>query len=345
MGTRTDSAGDKRFITGAEIALAAVIASAGTSRVRGERAGDTKPGSETTKGQKNEPQAGEPRKQEPGGPPGRKNDSVASSQAQGRQPDKTGRTQEPDKLGRRPEPDKGTRVDAQTDALTPPVDRLDAKEDHDGDHVPAFDEDASPAAEATPTKLGSTLPELIIQNSESQNTPDSAKEGRLSEAEQDLSEELTRQSAAGSSKVLHRPTVLMAASDTLVTLAEAYFHDPNLAWLIADLNRDHISETWIDGKRVVELKSRQQISLPVWDDIVEFYNNRPRDSQPENLVTIVQQTQVDLELLNSRLGVAMGVPLPATPHMVPAAQSAVAVPPIPRFSFTRFLTRPRIADG
>src|SRR5207245_2929495 len=63
------------------------------------------------------------------------------------------------------------------------------------------------------------------------------------EQDRDLSEELA-ESSAGRGKeqvqagrvVLHRPTTMVSPRDTLVSIAEAFFHDPNLAWLIADLN-------------------------------------------------------------------------------------------------------------
>src|SRR5262249_36962927 len=78
-------------------------------------------------------------------------------------------------------------------------------------------------------------------------------------------------------------------------------------WLIADLNRDRTSESRMDGKRVVEVKSRQLIELPVWEDIVAFHRKQSLEAAPENLVTIVEETGLDLELLLSRLGTAMGL--------------------------------------
>jgi hypothetical protein len=98
----------------------------------------------------------------------------------------------------------------------------------------------------------------------------------------------------------------VSSNDTLVTIAEAFFHDANLAWLIADLNRDRIKESWIDGKRVVELRNRQGLDLPVWEDIAEFYSRRDVAAAPENIVTIVEECQVTRELVQSTLAPVLG---------------------------------------
>src|SRR5262249_19527365 len=107
-------------------------------------------------------------------------------------------------------------------------------------------------------------------------------------------------------KVLMRMTHLVAGNDTLLSIAEAYWHDPNVGWLIADLNKDQIKDTWVDGKRVVELRTRQKLSLPTQDEKEGFLRNRPKEARPENLVTIVEENQLDLELLSSMLGPVVG---------------------------------------
>lgn len=98
-----------------------------------------------------------------------------------------------------------------------------------------------------------------------------------------------------------RPTTLVAPRDTLVSIAEAFFHDPNIAWLIADLNKNRVKESWIDGKRIIEIRTRQQIDLPVWDDINEFYRDKSATACPNNVITIVEQSSVDRELITRRL--------------------------------------------
>jgi hypothetical protein len=98
-----------------------------------------------------------------------------------------------------------------------------------------------------------------------------------------------------------RPKTIIASTDTLVSLAEAFFYDRNVAWLIADLNKGVIKESWLDGKRIVELKSRQQIELPLREDIERFYRQRADHALAENLITIVEQAGVDSQLLSNSL--------------------------------------------
>ncbi len=116
-----------------------------------------------------------------------------------------------------------------------------------------------------------------------------------------------RQEEQAAAVVLHRPTIIVSPRDTLVSIAEAFFHDANLGWLIADLNRHNIEDSEIEGKRVVVLKSRQLLELPVWADIEEFSRSRAATDSPDNLVTIVEHTQVDRELLDLSLSATVGV--------------------------------------
>ena len=101
--------------------------------------------------------------------------------------------------------------------------------------------------------------------------------------------------------VLHRPTVLVTLSDTLVSIAERHYHDEMLAWLIADLNLNKMRERWSGKRRVLEIQNGQMLELPVWEDIVEFYQHRPKDAKPENLETIVLTRSIDRDHLASAL--------------------------------------------
>lgn len=98
-----------------------------------------------------------------------------------------------------------------------------------------------------------------------------------------------------------RRTILVQESDTLLSIAEHYFDDPNLGWLIADLNRPNLKESFVDGKRIVELRTRQQLFLPDSEDIEQFYR-QARTARTDSLVTIVEQSQLDRELLSTILG-------------------------------------------
>ncbi|MCC7530229.1 MAG: hypothetical protein IT342_17025 [Candidatus Melainabacteria bacterium] len=102
-----------------------------------------------------------------------------------------------------------------------------------------------------------------------------------------------------------RRTIMIGPGDTFVSIAESRLvnRDGNLGWLIADINLPRIKETYIDGKRIVEVRSRQTIELPAFEDITAFSKHRKEEQKAENLVTIVVETQIDRELLNQHLGV------------------------------------------
>ena len=105
----------------------------------------------------------------------------------------------------------------------------------------------------------------------------------------------------GLAKPLIRPTILVEANHTLQNIAERYLADANLAWLIADLNRNNIKESFVDGKRIVQLRTRQKLTIPIWPDIVEFYSQWPSVDRPD-LITIVEEWQIDRELISTVLG-------------------------------------------
>jgi hypothetical protein len=95
---------------------------------------------------------------------------------------------------------------------------------------------------------------------------------------------------------LLRPTILVEVDDTLQKIAERYFNDINIAWLIADLNRGNVQESYIDSRRIISMRSRQTLILPVWADIVDFYQNDLTEVEIARLVTVVETSQVDVEL-------------------------------------------------
>lgn len=101
--------------------------------------------------------------------------------------------------------------------------------------------------------------------------------------------------------VSYRPLWLVTVNDTLTKLAEQIYQDPDVGWLIADMNLSRVKERYVNGKRVIELQSRQQIELPIQEDIDLFKLNKPKDASAEKLITIVQANQLDKELINSQL--------------------------------------------
>jgi hypothetical protein len=101
--------------------------------------------------------------------------------------------------------------------------------------------------------------------------------------------------------VLRRPTVLITLSDTFVSLGERHFLDALLAWLIVDLNKNKITEFWKGETKVVAIANGESIELPVWEDIVEFYQNKPKQARPDNLLTVVLKRNLDRELIAAAL--------------------------------------------
>lgn len=108
-------------------------------------------------------------------------------------------------------------------------------------------------------------------------------------------------SAFGTPKQGYRPLWLVTVNDTLTKLAEQIYLDPDVAWLIADMNITRVKERYVNGKRVIELQSRQQIELPIQEDIDLFNKNKPKEATADKLITIVQANQLDKELINSQL--------------------------------------------
>lgn len=113
----------------------------------------------------------------------------------------------------------------------------------------------------------------------------------------------------------NRTTRLIGPHETFVSIAESLpglFCDGRYGWLIADINLPRIKETFVDGKRIVEVRSRQLIEIPCMADIVAFNRSRREEQRPENLITVVNETQVDRELLNEHFGVFVeGIAKPA----------------------------------
>ncbi|MBY0546101.1 MAG: hypothetical protein K2W95_02360 [Candidatus Obscuribacterales bacterium] len=106
--------------------------------------------------------------------------------------------------------------------------------------------------------------------------------------------------------IMARRSYLIAPGDTFQSIAEQFYRDSSLGWLIADLNSGAIKESKLDGKRVLEVACRQVIELPDFRDIQAFRVNKPRNVDFDAIVTIVTENSVDKELLQSYLGRVTG---------------------------------------
>lgn len=101
-----------------------------------------------------------------------------------------------------------------------------------------------------------------------------------------------------------RPKILVNANDSLISIAEQLFNDSQLCWLILDVNKN-LTTAEIEGKTIVRLRTRQEIAIPVYQDIVDFRQNE-QVRRTENLVTIVEETQLDREMLESGMAPVLG---------------------------------------
>ncbi len=105
---------------------------------------------------------------------------------------------------------------------------------------------------------------------------------------------------------LRRRTHLVEVSDTLQSIAEKYFSDCRVAWLIADLNKWQTDEHYLDQKRVIELKARQIIELPEHSEVNTFLFNLERGFDiDQKLLSFTSDTMVNLEVLKALLGPLM----------------------------------------
>jgi hypothetical protein len=103
--------------------------------------------------------------------------------------------------------------------------------------------------------------------------------------------------------LLRRRTHLIESTDTLLSIAEKYFSDSRIGWLIADLNRAISTEHMVGQRRVVELQSRQALVLPEAAEVNQFLADLPRNIDvEENLVTVVVDTVMNQEVLG-QLGI------------------------------------------
>ncbi len=345
---------DKRYITGTEIALAAVIAAAGASRIRAEsQTGKTglaagsdqslsaqvKPTQDTRlPGKDKVPQSGVAASADQNITPqvkplvdfrvpvkGQSGSPTSGEQTVASQVKPAVDSQTPPK-------DPVSQAGKLNAGLIAPTDRNGAvdrpigadRRTVSGAEMVLTAENPCPSGETFENgQLQELLPPLEIVDQTFQQFGDTVGESERAQREScaaTTSETETDFSAAAPPPVIRRPSVLMSAGDTLVSVAEAFFHDPNLAWLIADINQSRIKETRLDGKRVVEIRSRQQIDLPVWEDIVDFYRTHGSNARPDNIVTIVEETRLDVDVLQSTLGWVIGA-APTTSS--PLAQSCL----------------------
>jgi hypothetical protein len=111
----------------------------------------------------------------------------------------------------------------------------------------------------------------------------------------------------GSRKILLRPQIIVQEGDNLSDMAEALFNDSRYGHLIADLNYKTIAECYEQKTRIVRLITRQRLSLPVYQDTVQFDARRLGEIGSCHLITIVESTAIDREAFTDGLSTMLGV--------------------------------------
>ena len=230
-------------------------------------------------------------------------------------------------VAREPLPVSGMRATAaeivsRGDVVVPPQYKQGATNNQSADLVIVSQQNKN-IQDASATKKAKTQPEIIAALPvptgwvhepvlESSTEDGYATEETLKKVEQDQQEG----AGTGANQTLYRPMWIIAPGETFVSIAEDHFGDGSIAWLIADINIGKFSESFVEGKRVIEIQSRQRIELPVAGDIETFRHNRKRHMDAENLVTIVTASQLDLELKQATFKQFLGtlqakLPLPS----------------------------------
>ena len=108
-----------------------------------------------------------------------------------------------------------------------------------------------------------------------------------------------------SQSVFIRPKILISTHDSLVSIAEQLFNDAGIAWLILRLNEE-LKPVIMEGKTVVRLRSRQEIVIPVYQDIIDFQKTRTKEMCGSNLITVVEETQIDREIVDMAIAPMLG---------------------------------------
>lgn len=89
---------------------------------------------------------------------------------------------------------------------------------------------------------------------------------------------------------------MMARGDTLTGLAEQYFGDERLGWLILELNAGKLRPQWNGDTCLTEATERLRIELPVSQDIQDFRSNSISRYAGKRLLTYVRESGIDREL-------------------------------------------------
>ena len=149
--------------------------------------------------------------------------------------------------------------------------------------VAAFADDDSSSKDSNERSLMELLPGITV----------ALRARRKNDANDDDStdgDETVEESDEAKSLINQRAMYQIKAGDTLTGIADSQLSDSHLGWLIADLNKNKLKESWFEGKRVVEIQCGEQLELPFAHEIMAFYEKREKHAVPNNLITIVLES-------------------------------------------------------
>jgi hypothetical protein len=157
---------------------------------------------------------------------------------------------------------------------------------------------------------GKTFDSSYYSNSTSKSVPNEKAEGAdyATSAALNATEHSTekrKDDSETSTSVFIRPKILIGSNDSLVSIAEQLFNDSGIAWLILQLNSD-LRPIEIEGKTVVRVRSRQEIFIPVYQDIIDFQKTRTKEMSGHNLITVVEENQIDREIIDRAIAPLLG---------------------------------------
>jgi hypothetical protein len=105
-----------------------------------------------------------------------------------------------------------------------------------------------------------------------------------------------------------RNTVVIRENDTLVGISEQNYHSPIFASLLADINIGKIRSDVIDAKRIVRIKTGQEIRLPTRAE-TELFLARINPRALPVVITIVERCDADAGALNTHLKTLVSPPV------------------------------------
>ncbi|HEY9784182.1 MAG TPA: hypothetical protein V6D17_02195 [Candidatus Obscuribacterales bacterium] len=276
---------DKRFITGAEIALSVLLTATGTAKIRAELGhASRRPGSAEPRGES------------------KAHGAFSASTAADKFVQADVRTESTFGQARSQkfEPTRQNSNDYKTEQTTQQWNLTGKIERSPGQAGGKWESDASGDSKFAGSSPDDTPSDAVRNDVPGKGATD---DGDDREGKRESGAPHHQDSIAYHRFTPKRRTIVIGSNDTLVSIAESECDDANLGWLIADINASRIKETYIAGKRIVQVRSRQELELPLIEECEYFLQNKPKHARPEDLVTIVEETEIDRELLDSSLGI------------------------------------------